>query len=34
MLQKYLPFTIYGALIFGFIASLVYTGFALAVTIK
>ena len=34
MLQKYLPFAIYGALIYGFIASLVYTGFALVVTVK
>ena len=34
MIPKYLPFAIYGALIFGFIASLVYTGFALAVTVK
>ena len=35
MLRKYLlPFAIYGALIFGFIASLGYTGAALTVTIK
>ena len=34
MLRKYLPFAIYGALIFGYIASLVNTGFALAVTVK
>ena len=34
MLRKYLPFAIYGALIFGFIASLMYTGAALTVTIK
>ena len=34
MLRKYLPFAIYGALVVGFIASLMYTGAALAVTIK
>ena len=34
MIRKYLPFAIYGALIFGFIASLMYTGAALTVTIK
>ena len=34
MLRKYLPFAIYGALVVGFIASLVYTGGALVVTKK
>ena len=32
MIRKVLPFGIYGALIFHYIGSLVYTGFALAVT--